>query len=71
MPFILRDFRCTKCDKTFEALTDDEQAPACPGCKDSEYVVRGISFAAGYQMNGSGGTSVTPRGSGSWKRRGE
>lgn len=35
-----RPFECTSCEIKFEARVSHYEAPACPKCKDSEYVIR-------------------------------
>jgi putative FmdB family regulatory protein len=63
----LYDFRCTKCEHTFETIAGPQEAPPCPKCKDSEFIERCITAPGGYQMN-SGGSSTRPRSAGSFKR---
>jgi len=62
------DFECTKCDKTFEALVSDNQAPPCPKCGDSEYIKRAVSLFGGYSIKGDNSASVTPKQAGGFKR---
>lgn len=69
MGWKIRDFKCEKCTETFEALASDEEAPPCPTCCDSEWVVRGAPTAtAGYKINGDNSASTKPKGAGSFKR---
>ena len=72
MAWKIRDFYCTKkcTDDNFEAMTQDEEAPACPVCGDSESVVRGVPTApAGYRISGDNSASTKPKGAGSFKRK--
>ena len=64
----MRDFNCTKCDVTFEAMAEDNEAPACPRCKDSEFITRAAPSIGGYKINGDNSASITPRGSAAFKR---
>jgi putative FmdB family regulatory protein len=61
------NFKCTQCEREFEALVEPEEAPACPKCKDSEYVERRVSGYAGYSISGDNSASVTPKGSRAFK----
>lgn len=37
----MKRFHCTRCDVKFEVrFVGEHEAPACPKCLDSEYVVR-------------------------------
>lgn len=66
----IRDFKCEKCTEEFEALADDAEAPPCPKCADSEFVVRGTPTApAAYSIKGDNSASTKPKG-GAFKRGG-
>lgn len=50
-------------------MTNDHEAPPCPVCKDSEFVVRGgPTSTAGYTIQGDNSASTKPKGAGSFKR---
>lgn len=61
MGFKVRDFKCTRCDQKFEALVEEQEAPACPMCKDSEYVERAPSSFGSYSIEGDNSASVRPK----------
>lgn len=67
MGFKYFNFRCTKCDVTYEALVGENEAGVCPKCGDTEHVERAPNAVGGYNGD-TGSASVRPRGAGSWRR---
>jgi hypothetical protein len=65
MAWKIRDFKCEKCTEDFEAMASDEEAPQCPKCADSEWVVRGgPTSPARHKIMGDNSASTTPKGGG-------
>jgi putative FmdB family regulatory protein len=64
----LRDYKCLQCNHTEELLirSDADVPTRCSVCQ-SEQIEQAITAHGGYQFN-SGPSSVTPKGSGSFKR---